>query len=73
MDGCSRVNLERLEGVALAPVEDGDILTEGPLKAEVLIERAVNDGREMDFFKSWRALIVRDLVSLLATRGVDGY
>lgn len=71
VDGCIRFNFESWGGVVAFAV-DGDILAEAPLKAEVLIERAANDGREIDVFKSWRALIVRDFGSLLTKRGVGG-
>ena len=68
-----RFKFERWGGVIVVPVEDGDILAEVPLKADVLIERAANDGREIDVFKLWRALIVRDFGSLLAKRGVGEF
>lgn len=45
-------NFEGLEIVASVLAEDGGVLEEELVKAEVLIERIANEGREMDVFKS---------------------
>lgn len=51
-DGCTMFNFEGLEIVASVLAEDGGVLEEELVKAEVLIERIANEGREMDVFKS---------------------